>query len=974
MATENISILKLNVEAGGTQSVSQLLTLIEQLKQKMQSLKDGTADYASIVKQLKTINKELGESFVDLGKDMSTASENVDKIVSSLKDVISTYQKLGNANINPEVVSQMQQLSDAVVTLSQVASMDDLAQQTDNLGESLVQLTSNTDMTALSTEELKKKIESLTVSLSESNTTTDETVEQVAELISAYREFGQRGKEVDDTVRGNVTSYKELTMQMRELKKIWRETTDEATRAKIGERIVEINDQLKSLDATIGNYQRNVGNYSGAMADFSKVVLRNLGNVDPALNRMGMNIASLIPLIKKATAAARTGLTGIKAAIASTGVGILVIALGEILANFDKIKEKVASSIPYFRRMREEIEGIRANGEKLVEWAAGSYDQAQQDITHSMELEAAKRNGISSEELERERQRISEELELRRQVAEETDRAYTEEIKKIGQLETELERLEKLRKSSNFIGKAIWGKEIEKVNAELEVARKKAEQIDKNGEDAVSRVKTLERQLEILNNRPIKAIVESTEDIAERMKRINDEIRTMTDNFRTSYDNLIMTFLNPIEQLKRSQEQSITLLKTELDMRRLILEENGLLTEEHENQLHIDEQLIDRITTLYGLNEQIYRKNREIEKVQFSISEVEATRPKNTEEYLNSLIEANRELETLYKELSNPEEFMKSIGLSMEQMKDLDEYIPSLFNTDEIEKNIHDVERLIEDFVFSLKNLDITQPLIDIENQMQNNLLDNFDKYNEDYKKLLDDRVEAQREYITKINEIGRSPEESITEFNNRLEQENIRLKEFMKEQADWIDENTRRWVSYANTIADAFHDMLSSWGDGLYDLISVQAEAGKISEAEYNKQFEAMKGVQIAAATIQTIAGAVGAFLQASANYVPPYGQILGGITAAAVTATGVAEIAKIQRTTPGNTNRPSWGTTTDVAARPRIEEYTPQFTQNVTGQNEVTDLVNALTDRPLRAFVVESDITSAQELSKKRERESTF
>lgn len=56
-------------------------------------------------------------------------------------------------------------------------------------------------------------------------------------------------------------SYDALTHQMSLLKKEWRATADEAKRAALGKQIDEINQQLKEMDASVGNFQRNVGNY-----------------------------------------------------------------------------------------------------------------------------------------------------------------------------------------------------------------------------------------------------------------------------------------------------------------------------------------------------------------------------------------------------------------------------------------------------------------------------------------------------------------------------------------------------------------------------------------------------------------------------------------------------------------------------------------------------------------------------------------
>lgn len=68
------------------------------------------------------------------------------------------------------------------------------------------------------------------------------------------------GKKTTDAVEG---SYNHLVATMAELKKAWKATADEAKRNEIGQQIDVINTKLKEMDATIGNHQRNVGNYKG---------------------------------------------------------------------------------------------------------------------------------------------------------------------------------------------------------------------------------------------------------------------------------------------------------------------------------------------------------------------------------------------------------------------------------------------------------------------------------------------------------------------------------------------------------------------------------------------------------------------------------------------------------------------------------------------------------------------------------------
>lgn len=116
-------------------------------------------------------------------------------------------------------------------------------------------------------KDYKNVIERLSVSLSKMDEDTDEyekTLTDLNKVQNAYNEAMSVSKKKTDDAAG---SYNALSKEMSELKKQFKATNDESERQKIGEKIVSINDKLKEMDASIGNYQRNVGNYSSAFTD-----------------------------------------------------------------------------------------------------------------------------------------------------------------------------------------------------------------------------------------------------------------------------------------------------------------------------------------------------------------------------------------------------------------------------------------------------------------------------------------------------------------------------------------------------------------------------------------------------------------------------------------------------------------------------------------------------------------------------------
>lgn len=172
----------------------------------------------------------------------------------------------------------------------------------------------------------------------------------------------QKLTEVMDVAKGKGEavegSYDNLSKTMSELKKQFKATGDEAERANLALKINDINDQLKDMDASVGVFSRNVGNYSQAYEEAFKTVIGSLDNVDGLLGEVAGNVNSLFPLIKQTTAAATAGLSGIKKAIATTGIGLLIVAVGELAAHFDDVRRAVGVTDEKFQEFKSTVTGV----------------------------------------------------------------------------------------------------------------------------------------------------------------------------------------------------------------------------------------------------------------------------------------------------------------------------------------------------------------------------------------------------------------------------------------------------------------------------------------------------------------------------------------------------------------------------------------------------------------------------------------
>lgn len=140
--------------------------------------------------------------------------------------------------------------------------------------------------------------------------------------------------------------------------------------------------------------------------------------------------------------------------------------------------------------------------------------------------------------------------------------------------------------------------------------------------------------------------------------------------------------------------------------------------------------------------------------------------------------------------------------------------------------------------------------------------------------------------------------------------------------------------------------------------------------EADVEAQKKA-KNLRIASATIDTIQGAITAYMK-SQELGQPWGTIIGAIQAAVVTATGIANIQKIKNTdVSGSTTTTATPSVTASVASPSVSTITetPQVQSNTA---EAT--LNQIANSPQRVYILQSDIEAANKASKVQVSESTF
>ena len=211
--------------------------------------------------------------------------------------------------------------------------------------------------------------------------------------------------------------------------------------------------------------------------------------------------------------------------------------------------------------------------------------------------------------------------------------------------------------------------------------------------------------------------------------------------------------------------------------------------------------------------------------------------------------------------------------------------------------------------------------------------------------------------------------EKAMTDETKR--QANERIAANKREAQDRI-KNLKQNMKIAQQLSRSVANVMGTVSDIMQANIEEKVKRGEISEEEAEKEFENVKKLQIAEAMVNTLTGA----LQAQLSVWAPDSQIHGVWTKIAMSAllgaqtlaTGYAQVQKIRNTTFGG-----GGT---GAAQPTI--ITGAATPLLNEAQDINELdAMYVTGRPpqdTRVYVLESDITNAQNNRKVRVTESTF
>lgn len=668
-----------------------------------------------------------------------------------------------------------------------------------------------------------------------------------------------------------------------------------------------------------------------------------------------------------AAAGATTGfaaaMRGLAAAITSTGIGAIIVAIGVALAalvnaisNYVKNNSKAARATKAFAEANEQLnESLEATNrqierqEKLMEAQGKSYDEIYQAKRKAIQAQIAETEAIVAN-MDIIRRQIGEKK-LEKDKYDELNESYKETTETLANLRQQLSDLD----YDNYIhGIEEARKAQEKADDE---ERRRLEESTKAREDAVEDIRRAYENLVVnyLNStaesNTLNEVLEQTE---ERVKSLNDAVNAGIISMAEYRD----MFAQIQERSTREQTRAINSQISSFVQRQMQELQQSLSAMSQELQFDRFAEDFDLSAVRDYFNEAFKMQEETVQTNLDALAErLERTREvfgKDSEEYVAIYAQMLQQQRNLAEA-----EQQRVVGISS--------YTLAL-----LQDNIRNANRLLEDEVSDINNrvaladseageadrIGALKRAQEAEDEIYALRMQSLQSMADAYRNALTDEALTAEQRV--------QIEQSLADTLGAIQDEEV---------AHAIQSNQLKAQSYQeyfstiSGISSSIGDIMGTVADVMIDNAERQLESGQITQAEYERQFEQAKSIQVAQAIINTIAGAVAAFMGITSS-TGGFGIALAAVQAAAVLAAGFAQVQQIRNTEP-NSNSSSSSASYAVAT-PTLPQYTPQNVTNVTGESENEDLANAIQQQPI--WVSVKDIDSAQQRVQVRDRESTF
>ena len=715
------------------------------------------------------------------------------------------------------------------------------------------------------------------------------------------------------------------------------------------------------MDASIGNYQRNVGNYEAAFTN--------------GLN----NIAAQVKALSNPMALATKGVNALgKAfkALITNPVGAfimaIVVAVKALKKGFEQsetasnsLKRAFSALQPVMNAISNVFTGFATIVGSIAEKAIPALVNGLQKASDWMMSLLNKLGIVSDEKLESFRKNIEAQKEAVQVTQDLTNReiALTERKRKFMEDEARLEmEISELRsKATNkdkytakerqkFLNDAI-AKEREINNEKLALVQEEYDIMKKRSELTDNDAATND------------ALAAASANLYNTKREYYEKERELVSQLQAAGQELSAAEKKRLEDAKKNAEKAEEIKKEELKKAEEIKERAELsLLSNKDRELKILEKKYNEEKALLEkyekdttkLTEEYEKKKQEI----INSNGLDKAKEINERAVQSLMNGTDRQLDILKKRYEEEKKLLEANGIDTVNLTKEYERQVAEAKAGEGEGKINEIN----------DNSSLERDIADktIQNE--------FDK-KEKLLQIERERLEGTKAIYEEMYALDNLSEEQKQEYANKLKEIDADLAENSKQMTDIKKEEAMSLLNTYGQVAQGIGDLMGTISDIWQDSIKERVKNGKITEEQGKKEFEQSKKLQIATAIINGLAG-VATAVSTAMSLGPIAGPIMAAVNSAMVIATTAAQVAKIKSTAFDGGGSVGGETAPQAAPAPVAMEYVPNYSTNITGESETVNLAAAVNEgqRDQRVYLVESDIQEMGRRVQVRESESTF
>lgn len=898
--------------------VVQGLSIIDQLKDKIKGLADG-------FKAFKKESEGTAGAMSSMGQGMQTVEGAADRVVSSVGSADSSVKGFtnsteqsttaldANADSMQNLITKLNELKISAKE-NQFSFMEDkkelLKEVTEELGEEVTYMTIIQGLNEKTIEINQRRISKLKEVLALKK-------KQGFDVSAIENEIQKRGDYIDKLKKEN----KELGLN------ISKKANVVANSKTLNKAQVEITKNMDKSQMSLAVFNKN---------------LEQMGLLEGIAAKASLGLGKGMLSMGISTKVATVAMKGFKAALMATGIGALLVVVGELVNLLFKGIGALKNLIPGINNAKNAAEELKSANDALNE----SFEQ-QNDLM-DFNIRKMEALGYSYEEIFKAKKRMLEAqiAEVRATMA--TSNAYqkylelTERQKKKDRWKDTVDEAKRLEDTLRNLNKALLALSNDKTIHDLEEEQKKKEEDKKKAEEEAN-----ERSRQYAENKKkdIQGIIDKIKELEGIIKEADNLLKSLNEKDMTADDKIKAEYDKRLEIIKKAYDAETQL--NDINKRRGTIDE-----EEYQRRiLEIKQKYYDlglKVDADYNDKNKALLSQRAKDAAEAAVNAIngdyaETARKKNKDAVTKTV----DDLEKLQPRIFSIWEIIMGRDVRPDTLKNKLKVLTDTYNTQ--------MDELTSNFEEKRKKLGEIANVWDI---VANDT--NVDD---------DTRSMAQQKAL----EARKQMEDAETEYAQKSAEAR---KKYMDDEAKAINEHKANMIQNAQQMLDGLGGIFGSMADFYEEDAEARKEGDAKSQKIAKQSFKKAQNLRIAEATISTLNGAIGAFMQATATYPAPYGQILGAATAAAATAAGIAQIKKIkaQKFDGGS----SLGGGSSTFQLPNVEKYEPTYTSNLTQETDTDSIKNAITEgmegSTVRAYVLADDINAAQKIDEKRQQESTW